>query len=296
MTEKTDGNLKETDLVKLLVLTCSKKDKKGKIVFTDKDETSEIYIENGKILHATYLQSLEGKDALYTLLTWEEGNFEFVNDAEPSKITINTDTKPLLKNCLDKKKELTVIKELISSRDEVFKLSGRTNAPNVNLSPDEIFIISLIDGEKSLKDIEKLSGKNRFILFKILYRLLNFEMVSKVEEKSDEKEEIVSKELLENIEKRLKLLVGPVTDVILEKCIKKIGYEKKSLPVSKLTVLMDLFITEVGINKDAVKDIKEYLEKFASGERNMTFPTTILPAEKAEEKKGGFFSFLKFKR
>jgi hypothetical protein len=297
MIKKIAGNLRDLDLVELLVLLCSKKDQTGKIVFTDKDESGEIYIESGKILHVTYLQSLEGINALYTFLTWEEGDFEFINDAKPSKITIDIDTKPLLVDCLNKKKELNVIKELILSRDEVFKLSGRTNAPVVNMSTDEIFIISFIDGNRSLRDIEKLSGRNRFELFKILYRFLNFDIVSKVEQKPLQKEEVVSKELFENIEKRLKLLVGPVTEVMLEKCIKKIGYEKNSIPVSKLTGLVDLFVAETGIKKDDVKDIVKDIEKLTSGSLlNMTFPTTVLSGEKTEEKKGGFFSFFKFKK
>ncbi|MCP4651758.1 MAG: DUF4388 domain-containing protein, partial [PVC group bacterium] len=49
---------------------------------------------------------------LFSLLTWDEGDLEFEPDVIPEQRSINTKTKPLLKDCLEKSKELNVIKEV----------------------------------------------------------------------------------------------------------------------------------------------------------------------------------------
>lgn len=255
MANGISGNLKDLKLVELLILLCSKKEQVGRLHFTSNNEHAEIFINNGKIIHAA-TEISSGKDAIYTLLTWREGNFEFEIDAHPEKITIAADTKEFLTDCVKKRKELNVIEELISHPDEIFKLSGRSTSGRVSLSTEDLHIISYLDGTKTLREIEKISGKNRYEIFKTLYRLLSFEVVINVEHKSTLfQEPLITDDILIRIEKRLRTLSGPLTELILQNSINKLGYQKSTLPASKLDDLIDTFAKEAGIDKDKVKQV-----------------------------------------
>jgi len=253
MAKGISGNLKDLKLVELLILLCSKKEQVGRLRFTSNKEQAEIFINNGKIIHAT-TEISSGKDAIYTLLTWREGAFEFETDVNPEKITITVDTKEFLADCLKKKKELNVIEELIAHPDEVFKLSGRSTSGRVSLSTEDLHIISFLDGTKTVRDIEKISGKNRYEIFKTLYRLVSFEVVINVDHKSTlSHEPVMTDDMLNRIEKRLRAISGPLTGLIIENIIKKLGFEKSTMPMSKLDELIEGVAQESGIDKNEVK-------------------------------------------
>jgi len=253
MANGISGNLKDLKLIELLILLCSKKEQVGRLHFTCNNEHGEIFIHNGKIIHATTEVS-SGKDAIYTLLTWREGAFEFETDVPPGQITITADTKEFLADCIKKRKELDVIEELIAHPDEIFKLSGRSTSGRVSLSTEDLHIISYLDGTKTLREIEKISRKNRYEIFKTLYRLLSFEVVINVDHKTTSSQEpLMTDDVLIRIEKRLKTLSGPLTELILQNSINKLGYQKSTLPVSKLDDLIDTFAREAGVDKDKVK-------------------------------------------
>ncbi len=255
MANGISGNLKDLKLVELLILLCSKKEQIGRLHFTDNNDHGEIFINNGKIIHATTEVS-SGKDAIYTLLTWREGAFEFETDVHPEKITITADTKEFLADCIKKRKELNVIEELIAHPDEIFKLSGRSTSGRVSLSTEDLHIISYLDGTKTLREIEKISGKNRYEIFRTLYRLLSFEVVINVDHKTTASQEpLMTDDVLIRIEKRLKTLSGPLTELILQNSINKLGYQKSTLPVSKLDDLIEKFAKEAGVDKDKVKQL-----------------------------------------
>ena len=269
MAKSISGNLRDLKLIDLLVLLCTKKDQWGKLVFSNNDEKAEIYIEGGKILHAGF-QSMEGVDALYSLLTWKEGDFEFKHNVKPEKITINANTKQLLTDCLNKRKELTVIQELITDPNEIFKLSGRSTSGRISMSTEDLSIISYLDGTKNVKTIEKLSGKNRFTLYKTLYRFLSFDVITKVAEeevkeevKKEEKKEVeekekeipesagpvASKEVIKKIANYLKSSLGPSGGVILETCIEDIGYDEDNLPLNKMEELIKSLAKKVSLTQ-----------------------------------------------
>ena len=255
MANGISGNLKDLKLVELLILLCSKKEQVGRLHFTNNNEHAEVFINNGKIIHATTDIS-GGKDAIYTLLTWREGTFGFEIDVHPKQITITADTKEFLADCIKKRKELNVIEELIAHPDEIFKLSGRSTSGRVSLSTEDLQIISFLDGTKTLREIEKISGKNRYELFKTLYRLLSFEVVINVDHKSTlSQEPLMTDDILSRIEKRLKVISGPLTELMMQASINKLGYEKSTLPMSKLDDLIDAFAKEASVDRDKVKHV-----------------------------------------
>jgi len=270
MAKSISGNLRDLKLVDLLVLLCTKKEQWGKLVFSNKEEKSEIYIDRGKIVHATF-QKMEGFDALFSLLTWSEGDFEFEINIKSDKTTINMNTKELLTECLNKRKELAVIQEVITSPDEVFKLSGRSTSGRISMTTEDLSIISYLDGTKSIKKIEEISGKNRFVLYKTLYRFLSFDVIIKVDQEKVEviekvKEEVkkeppvtdgptINLEIIEKIERALKEFMGPSGKIMLESCIDWLGYKRESFPLSKLEDLIQILARESKLDIARIRKI-----------------------------------------
>ncbi len=54
-----------------------------------------VYIENGNIVHAVY-REFTGRDALYQLLGWKDGEFDVEPDAVPPERTIDGSAEQLL--------------------------------------------------------------------------------------------------------------------------------------------------------------------------------------------------------
>lgn len=263
MAEKkpVSGNLKDIKLIDLFVLLCTKKEQPGKLVFSNKDEKAEVYIEDGKIVHAVF-PLREGLDALYSLLTWNEGDFEFLYDVKAEKVTIDVNTKQLLTDCLAKRKELIVIQELIKSPDDVFKLTGRSTSARINLNTEDLSIVSFLDGTKSIKKIEEMTGKSRYELFKMLYKFMSFDVIEKVEQITAKEqvtktinETLLDAELINKLEEHLKLTIGPSAKVILDTSIDTLGYTITSFPESKLDSLIFDLVKSTGISEKSLRDI-----------------------------------------
>jgi len=254
------GNLKDIKLIDLFVLLCTKKEHAGKVKFSNKGEEAEVYIENGKIVHAVF-HFKKGLDALYNLLTWNEGDFEFLHDMKAEKMTIDINTKQLLTDCLAKRKELSVIQELIKSPDDVFKLTGRSTSARINMNTEDLSIISFLDGTKSVRKIEDMTGKNRYDLYKMLYKFLSFDVIEKVEHVTEEKtgkivdEPLLDVELINKLEEHLKITVGPSAKVILDTAIDSLGYTKSSFPESKLDNLIFELVKSTGTGEKNLRDI-----------------------------------------
>jgi hypothetical protein len=254
------GNLKDLKLIDLFVLLCTKKDQWGKVVFSDKNEKAEVYVENGKIVHAIF-QFKEGLDALYNLLTWNEGDFEFCHNVKAEKMTIDVNTKQLLTDCLARRKELSVIQELIKGPDDVFKLTGRSTSGRINMNTEDLSIISFLDGTKNIRKIEEMTGKNRFDIFKILYKFLSFDVIEKVEKVIEEKvvqikdEPLLDVEIINKLENYLKTSVGPSAKVIMDTCLDSLGCEKTSFPADNLDVLVFELVKSTGISEKNIRDV-----------------------------------------
>ncbi len=261
MSEKKSisGNLKDLKLIDLFVLLCTKKEQLGKLVFSNKGEEAEIYIENGKIVHAVF-HFKEGLDALYNLLTWNEGDFEFRHNVKAEKMTIDANTKQLLTDCLVRRKEISVIQELIKSPDDVFKLTGRSTSGRINMNTEDLSIISFLDGTKSIRKIEEMTGKNRFDIFKILYKFLSFDVIEKVEQviekeiKPIKSEPLLDVEVINKLENYVKTSVGPSAKVIIDTCLDSLGCTKNSFPESNLDGLIFEIVKSAGISEKNLRD------------------------------------------
>ncbi|HSI84706.1 MAG: FHA domain-containing protein [Candidatus Methylacidiphilales bacterium] len=74
---------------------CCQAERSGQILFQSGDQTGEIFLQHGNILHATS-NGIQGPAAIYLMLRWQPGTFTFNDGILPHRRTITADLGPLL--------------------------------------------------------------------------------------------------------------------------------------------------------------------------------------------------------
>jgi len=88
------GRLSEMSLPVLVQLTCNEGDM-ARLNVRQGEEEGVLYFEGGNIVHAV-LGAQTGEEAVYELLTWEDGEFELESDISPPERTITVSWSGLL--------------------------------------------------------------------------------------------------------------------------------------------------------------------------------------------------------
>jgi len=88
------GSLREMSLSDIIQITCRGRSQACLLV-ESRDEQASLFFQDGQIVHAT-LDSEEGEEVVYEVLTWEEGAFELEQGVAPPKLTIAANWSGLL--------------------------------------------------------------------------------------------------------------------------------------------------------------------------------------------------------
>jgi hypothetical protein len=165
------GNLSQISLTDLLLLTTSGK-KSGVLKLVRGKETVEVYVTDGKIVHATCPIG-EGEKALLYPVTWGEGSFSLQpNGAAPAE-TIQKTASEILDEVKAMTREWETILEVIPSGKSIFRIadlpadhSGPITVPNVGWR-----VLSKLDGFRSVQDIAELLRIPFAYAAKVIYSL-----------------------------------------------------------------------------------------------------------------------------
>lgn len=88
------GNLQDMAVADLIQHNCQDRKTAQAVIENDGDQAS-IYFREGNVVHAT-LNDLQGEDAIYQMLSWENGIFNLEMDVEPPVVTIKRSWSSLL--------------------------------------------------------------------------------------------------------------------------------------------------------------------------------------------------------
>lgn len=129
------GKLTEMGLSDIVQVACKGKNRACLIV-QSQDQEGSLFFENGQIVHAV-LDSEEGEDVIYELLTWDEGTFEIEQNVSPPKRTITTNWSGLLLEGMRRIDESAANVDKLDTvmefeRKEEQLVSGRSTPRNVN--------------------------------------------------------------------------------------------------------------------------------------------------------------------
>jgi len=165
------GSLTELHLPDIIQLI-SVSGKTGVFHLTDGPLKGQIYLHDGKIVHAQ-LEDAVGEEAVYTLAIWSQGDFKFEPGTGTELRTISKSNTNLLMEAARRLDEWRVLSKKIPSVDMVPEFVVQENREGqINLNTSEWMILSKIDGHRSIKTIAATGRLSVFDVSKILYGLI----------------------------------------------------------------------------------------------------------------------------
>ncbi len=165
------GSLAELHLPDIIQLI-SVSGKTGVFHLTDGRLRGEIYLHDGKIVHAE-LEDATGEEAVYALAIWSQGEFKFEPGIATEDRTISKSNTNLLMEAARRLDEWRVLSKKVPSTDMVPEFVVQENREGqINLNTSEWLILSKIDGQRSIKQIAASSNLSVFDVSKILYGLI----------------------------------------------------------------------------------------------------------------------------
>ena len=88
------GKLSDMSLASLISVNCNEMNQASLLLYRE-DKEGSIFLTDGNVVHAV-LDSFIGKEAVYEMLTWEDGEFELKKNVEPPERTITAGWSSLL--------------------------------------------------------------------------------------------------------------------------------------------------------------------------------------------------------
>ena len=169
------GSLRELQLADIVQLV-SGSGKTGRFTLAHDDEQGEIYLKQGRIVHAQ-VGEVAGEEAVYILASWAAGEFVFHPDAETDRVTVQKSNTRLLMETAHQQDEWRVLARKIPGLAAVPTLASPEAGRPVTLSPVEWRQIVAIDGKKSVQDLARESATSSFEVAKTLYGLVTAGLV-----------------------------------------------------------------------------------------------------------------------
>lgn len=161
-------------------------------------------IKDGAISLDTLKKTLhrQVKEILCSLFLWKTGQFEF--RALPlnveGKLVTKMNTMEILLEASRRIDEWSVIKEQISSEEQIFAISEKThNKKEVKLNKTEWRILSLIDGVRTVRNIVDKSAHDEFSAFKALCSLKLSGLVEETEKPRTAGREALDYKIIANV-------------------------------------------------------------------------------------------------
>jgi CheY-like chemotaxis protein len=162
------GDLEQWNLGEVLQ-TLGMAQKNGVLRISNGTKLGKIYFEGGSIFQAS-LDKYKSEEAVYRIISWEEGYFEFDSKDRAAQKTIDSGTNSLLMEGFNQREEFLKYKKAMPSFDFVVKVTENEQAQEIK--PASQKVLELIDGQRTIQDIIDISPISYLITTKILYTFL----------------------------------------------------------------------------------------------------------------------------
>lgn len=146
----------------------------GRFELTKEDgKKGSIIIKKGEIIHAE-VDNFIGEDAVFTLISWGQGEFIFVEGEFQAEPTISRSVTSLLMEAARRIDEWKLLRTKIGSIDAIpeFNEIDRKERRKISLSTLEWLVISKIDGKQSIVEISNSAGINIYDTSRIIFGMI----------------------------------------------------------------------------------------------------------------------------
>jgi tetratricopeptide (TPR) repeat protein len=152
----------------------------------------QLLVERGALtqeqLHRFITVQIE--ESVYHLFTWTSGSFHFDPDQKPdedSSLLVSINAESLLLEGARRVDEWSQIEKKISSMDLIFSLDRDPQQDDdVELTKEQLKVIPLLDGERTVEDVVRESGLVEFEVGKAIYGLIQAGYVQRTGRKEAE--------------------------------------------------------------------------------------------------------------
>lgn len=169
------GSLKELPLPDIIQLV-SVSGKTGVFVLQTADQSGEIYLRDGEIVHSA-TADVQGEEAVYELAIWQEGDFVFKPGVETEIRTIKKSNTNLLMEAARRIDEWQVLSKRIPSTRMVPVFTNQSSSTSISFTPKEWAVICKIDERRSIEELASVLGLSPFEVCKLLYGLVTANLV-----------------------------------------------------------------------------------------------------------------------
>ena len=240
------GNLSHISLTDLLLLATSGK-KSGVLKLARGKEAVEVYLTDGKIVHATCPIG-DGEKALLYPVTWGEGTFNLHPNGTAPAATVSKSAEEILAEVKTMTREWETILEVIPNGKSVFRISelsedhtGPVTVPNVGWR-----VLTKLDGARTVQEVAELLRIPFAYTAKVIYNLHKAGLVECAPPMAKSTADLVPVALLNRVTTILTEVLGPMAPLVLRDQIEALGESPDSLPEDKLDDLIMLISKEIG--------------------------------------------------
>ena len=171
------GSLADISLPDVIQLV-SVSGKTGVFTLSAEGVDGKIFLKDGQIIDAA-AGKLAGELAVYEMATWRQGQFIFTANIEPERVTVTKSNTSLMMEAARRLDEYRVLQRKIPSVESVpYFLPRQPGQDQITLSPQEWAVVTKIDGQLSIKQLEVQTGLPAFDVCKVLYGLVTSGLIA----------------------------------------------------------------------------------------------------------------------
>lgn len=243
MSEVLRGNLTQLPLLDILSLLSSR-GQTGRLELKNGAQTGEIYLIDGNLVHAEIGPHV-GEVAIYTLMGWLQGDFNFEPDAVAPEDSLTTTTEQLLLDGARRVEEWGDIKKVIPSTNVVFKFSAGGSPSTVNLQPNEWQVLTQVNGARTVAEIAEEMGRDEFSVAKVLYGLNSAGLLIEGEKPAAPPRATVNGNFFASLSDEVLDILGPLGPMVIEEVVDALGETLDSFPRDKVARLVEQVSSEI---------------------------------------------------
>ncbi len=171
------GSLADISLPDVIQLV-SVSGKTGVFTLSAEGVDGKIFLKDGQIVDAA-AGSLAGELAVYEMATWRHGQFIFTANIVPERVTVTKSNTNLMMEAARRLDEYRVLQRKIPSMEAVpYFLPRQPGQDQITLSPQEWAVVTKVDGQVSIKQLEQATGLPAFDVCKVLYGLVTSGLIA----------------------------------------------------------------------------------------------------------------------
>lgn len=185
-----EGHLQEVSLVDLLQIFSLNR-RTGIVTLTYRDQTGTVYLKEGEVINAAQ-REIRGEKALYRMLRWREGTFQYQPDQFTVSRGISRSTDALLMEGMRQLDEWETLQTRMPPPETVLKINKKPEELPKDLRPATQEVLLLLEFYQSVEDLVEKSTYTDYEICKSILGLVQKGIITPVEERRLAKRESAS--------------------------------------------------------------------------------------------------------